>query len=67
MRFVFVINKDLISRLQWGIETPKASACISYGWRDPQHTATMPMDAIFRIALQTKLIVTVAALQLVSS
>jgi CubicO group peptidase (beta-lactamase class C family) len=38
----------------------------AYGWRDPEHTATMQMDAIFRIASQTKLIVTVAALQLVS-
>jgi len=38
----------------------------AYGWKDPEHTATMQMDAIFRIASQTKLIVTVAALQLVS-
>lgn len=37
----------------------------SYGWKDPAHEVKMPSDGIFRIASQTKLIVSVAALQLI--
>lgn len=37
----------------------------SYGWKDAAHEVKMPMDGIFRIASQTKLIVSVAALQLI--
>lgn len=37
----------------------------SYGWKDAAHEVKMPSDGIFRIASQTKLIVTVAALQLI--
>lgn len=37
----------------------------SYGWKDAAHEVKMPGDGIFRIASQTKLIVTVAALQLI--
>ncbi len=37
----------------------------AYGWKNPDYTDEMKMDAIFRIASQTKLIVSVAALQLI--
>jgi CubicO group peptidase (beta-lactamase class C family) len=37
----------------------------SYGWKDAAHEVAMPLDGIFRIASQTKLIVSVAALQLI--
>lgn len=37
----------------------------AYGWKNTDHTSDMKMDAIFRIASQTKLIVSVAALQLI--
>lgn len=37
----------------------------SYGWKDAAHEVEMPLDGIFRIASQTKLIVSVAALQLI--
>ena len=37
----------------------------SYGWKEAAHEVKMPMDGIFRIASQTKLIVSVAALQLI--
>lgn len=36
-----------------------------YGWKNPAHTEVMTMDAMFRIASQTKLIISIAALQLV--
>ena len=37
----------------------------AYGWKDAAHEVKMPLDGIFRIASQTKLIVSVAALQLI--
>lgn len=37
----------------------------SYGWKDAAHEVKMPLDGIFRIASQTKLIVSIAALQLI--
>ncbi len=38
----------------------------THGWKDAAHKDTMTTDAIFRIASQTKLIVSVAALQLIA-
>ena len=37
----------------------------AYGWKDAAHEVKMPLDGIFRIASQTKLIVSIAALQLI--
>ena len=37
----------------------------AYGWKDAAHEVKMPLDGIFRIASQTKLIVSVASLQLI--
>ena len=37
----------------------------AYGWKDAAHEVKMPLDGIFRIASQTKLIVSVAAMQLI--
>ena len=38
----------------------------TYGWKDASYKDTMTIDAIFRIASQTKLIISVAALQLIA-
>ena len=38
----------------------------TYGWKDAGYKDTMTVDAVFRIASQTKLIVSIAALQLVA-
>ena len=38
----------------------------TYGWKDADYKDTMTIDAVFRIASQTKLIVSIAALQLVA-
>jgi CubicO group peptidase (beta-lactamase class C family) len=36
-----------------------------YGWKNPGHSEVMTLDAMFRITSQTKLIISIAALQLV--
>jgi CubicO group peptidase (beta-lactamase class C family) len=38
----------------------------TYGWKDADYKDTMTIDAVFRIASQTKLIISIAALQLVA-